>query len=184
MALFSLQGKVAVVTGGNGGIGLGIARGLAAEGCHVVLNGRDAETLTKAQTSIEALGVAQVATCLGDVTEPGTASAFVETAIRAFGRIDVLVNNVGGSTPKLLVDDTDEDWVTAFSFNLFHAVRLARLCIPAMSPGPSRRRSSSRTGARREPGSLSGQQPALGIRGYSGASQHREGQDVLAGPGR
>lgn len=128
-----LDGKVALISGSSKGIGYHIARGLAAEGCHVVLNGRDAETLAQARKQIEALGGGHVATCLGDVTEPGTAQAFVQTAIGTFGRIDVLVNNVGGSTPKLLVEDTDEDWETAFSFNLFHAVRLSRLCIPAMT---------------------------------------------------
>ena len=128
-----LGGKAALISGSSKGIGYHIARGLAAEGCHVVLNGRDEETLAQARAGIEVLGGGRVATCLGDVTEPGTAQAFVETALAAFGRIDVLVNNVGGSTPKLLVEDTDEDWETAFSFNLFHAVRLARLCIPVMT---------------------------------------------------
>ena len=127
-----LGGKTALVSGSSQGIGYHIARGLAAEGCNVVLNGRDAETLAQAQAGIESLENGKVVTCLGDVTEPGTAQTFVETALQAFGRIDVLVNNVGGSTPKLLVEDTDEDWETAFSFNLFHAVRLSRLCIPEM----------------------------------------------------
>jgi 3-oxoacyl-[acyl-carrier protein] reductase len=127
-----LGGKTALVSGSSKGIGYHIARGLAAEGCNVVLNGRNAQTLAQAGAAVEALGGGQVATCLGDVTEPGTAQAFVESALAAFGRIDVLVNNVGGSTPKLLVEDTDEDWEAAFAFNLFHAVRLSRLCIPEM----------------------------------------------------
>jgi 3-oxoacyl-[acyl-carrier protein] reductase len=125
-----LLGKVALVSGSTKGIGYQIARGLAAEGCHVVLNGRDAETLARAQATIAALNGGQVATCVGDVTDPGVAQAFVQAALDAFGRIDVLVNNVGGSTAKLLIEDTDEDWETAFAFNLFHAVRLSRLCIP------------------------------------------------------
>lgn len=127
-----LAGKAALISGSSKGIGYHIARGLAAEGCHVVLNGRDAETLAQAQAAIEALGGGQVATCHGDVTEPSVAQAFVNTALKAFGQIDILVNNVGGSTAKLLVEDTDEDWESAFAFNLFHAVRLSRLCIPEM----------------------------------------------------
>lgn len=127
-----LAGKAALISGSSKGIGFHIASGLAQEGCHVVINGRDAEKLAQAQAAIKALGGGQVATCQGDVTEPSVAQTFVETALDAFGRIDVLVNNVGGSTAKLLVEDTDEDWEAAFAFNLFHAVRLCRLCIPEM----------------------------------------------------
>ena len=127
-----LAGKTALISGSSKGIGYHIAQGLVAEGCNVVINGRSAEVLEQAKAAIEAAGGGQVAACLGDVTDPAIAQAFVDTALNTFGRIDVLVNNVGGSTPKLLVEDTDEDWQTAFQFNLFHAVRLSRLVLPEM----------------------------------------------------
>ena len=127
-----LGGKTALVSGSSKGIGFYIARGLAAEGCNVVINGRSADALEQARVAIEDMGGGQVAACLGDVTEPTTAQAFVDRALASFGRLDILVNNVGGSTPKLLVEDTDEDWVAAFQYNLLHAVRLSRLAIPQM----------------------------------------------------
>jgi 3-oxoacyl-[acyl-carrier protein] reductase len=127
-----LAGKTALISGSSKGIGFHIAQGLAAEGCNVAINGRNADVLEGARAAIAEQGGGKVVACLGDVTDPAVAQAFVDTALEAFGRIDILVNNVGGSTPKLLVEDTDEDWQTAFEFNLFHAVRLSRLAIPEM----------------------------------------------------
>jgi 3-oxoacyl-[acyl-carrier protein] reductase len=127
-----LAGKTALISGSSKGIGYHIAQGLVYEGCNVVINGRDADMLEQAKAALEAARGGQVAACIGDVTDPAVSQAFVDRALEAFGRIDILVNNVGGSTPKLLVEDTDEDWQTAFEFNLFHAVRLSRLVIPEM----------------------------------------------------
>ena len=127
-----LAGKTALISGSSKGIGYHIAQGLAAEGCNVVINGRSADVLEQAKAAIDAAGGGKAAACVGDVTQPESAQAFLDKALATFGRVDILVNNVGGSTPKLLVEDTDEDWLTAFQFNLFHAVRLARLCIPEM----------------------------------------------------
>jgi 3-oxoacyl-[acyl-carrier protein] reductase len=127
-----LAGKTALISGSSKGIGYHIAQGLVAEGCNVVINGRSADVLEQAKAALEAARGGQVAACLGDVTDPAVSQAFVDRALETFGRIDILVNNVGGSTPKLLVEDTDKDWQTAFEFNLFHAVRLSRLVIPEM----------------------------------------------------
>jgi 3-oxoacyl-[acyl-carrier protein] reductase len=127
-----LEGKVAMVSGSSKGIGYHIAKALAAEGCHVAINGRNEDSLEEARAAIEQQGGGQVVAYAGDVTQPGAAEAFVSTALEAFGQVDILVNNVGGSTPKSLVETTDEDWQMAFEFNLFHAVRLSRLAIPEM----------------------------------------------------
>jgi 3-oxoacyl-[acyl-carrier protein] reductase len=127
-----LAGKTALVSGSSKGIGYHIAQGLVTEGCNVAINGRSADVLEQAKAALEAARGGQVTACLGDITQPNSAQAFVEAALRAFGRIDILVNNVGGSAPKSLLETTDEDWLTAFEFNLFHAVRLSRLAIPEM----------------------------------------------------
>jgi 3-oxoacyl-[acyl-carrier protein] reductase len=132
-----LAGKVAMVSGSSRGIGFHIARDLAVEGCNVVINGRDADRLVEAKTAIagaivDACQECRVAAVVGDVTQPHVARAFLDTALDTFGQVDILVNNVGGSNPKSLVETTDEDWEEAFAFNLLHAVRLSRMVVPEM----------------------------------------------------
>jgi 3-oxoacyl-[acyl-carrier protein] reductase len=127
-----LKGKAAIVSGSSKGIGYYVARELAAEGCDVVISGRNEADLKRAKESIENKTKGRVTTVLGDVTQREVAEELIKTAVSQYGRVDVLVNNVGGSNPKLLLDTTDEDWQEAFEFNLFHAVRLSRRVIPEM----------------------------------------------------
>jgi 3-oxoacyl-[acyl-carrier protein] reductase len=127
-----LGDKVALVSGSSKGIGYHIAKGLLTEGCDVVINGRDEDSLAKASVMIDEQETGRVAAFHGDVTQAGAAEGFVETALDAFGRVDILVNNVGGSNPKSLLETTDADWQEAFEFNLLHAVRLSRRAIPEM----------------------------------------------------
>jgi NAD(P)-dependent dehydrogenase (short-subunit alcohol dehydrogenase family) len=88
-----LEGRVAVVTGGSRGIGAALARALKAAGAEVVISGRDAETLKATATDLGAVPV------VADALSRDQADAPVEKAIERFGGIDILVNNVGGSTP-------------------------------------------------------------------------------------
>ena len=93
-SLFDLRGKVAVVTGGNGGIGLGCARGLAKAGASIAIWSRNTEKNAAAQAELESLG-AQVLTCEIDVTESDQLDRAVSQTIEHFGGIDILFANAG-----------------------------------------------------------------------------------------
>ncbi len=122
-----LVGKAAIVTGGSRGIGKAIALGLAAEGANVAICARDGEALREAEAELRALGVDALGV-VADVTKAGDAAALVRAAAERFGRIDVLVNNVGGADAA----DTDEAWIGAFERNLLAAVRCCREAVPEM----------------------------------------------------
>ena len=115
--LFDLTGKVAIVTGGNGGIGLGIAEGLAAAGSHVVVAARDETKTEQALARIGALGVKAVGVST-DVADEASVARMVETALREFGRIDTLVNNAGISVRKPPQEYTLEEWNRVVDVNL------------------------------------------------------------------
>ncbi|MCY3767498.1 MAG: SDR family NAD(P)-dependent oxidoreductase [Gemmatimonadetes bacterium] len=127
----NLKGKLALVTGGNRGIGLATAKGLAKEGCDVAFCARREETLAQAAGEIEALGV-RVAATQADVQNADDAARFVEESAARLGGIDILINNVGGRSGDRFMDSTDEDWVETFDKNVFHGVRLTRLVVPHM----------------------------------------------------
>ncbi len=126
-----LRGKAALVTGASRGIGRGIAVALAREGCRVCLCARGAEALEEAAAEVGAMGV-ETATVVADVTTEAGIRAAVEGTLSAFGRIDVLVNNVGGVTGSSFDETSDEEWQAAFDLNLFPAVRATRLAVPHM----------------------------------------------------
>jgi 2-deoxy-D-gluconate 3-dehydrogenase len=92
--LFDLAGRVAVVTGGNGGIGFGIASGLARAGAAVVVAGRRAEKNAEAVQALERLDAKAMAFA-GDLKEESVCRALMQTAVSEFGRLDILVNNAG-----------------------------------------------------------------------------------------
>jgi 3-oxoacyl-[acyl-carrier protein] reductase len=124
-----LTGKVAIVTGGSRGIGKGIALRLAAEGCRVATCARGEEALRAAAAEIEARGVDVLALPL-DLTDAGAAQHLVEATRQHFGRIDVLVNNVGGNRRKPFVETTDDDWDAILELNLKAHLRCSRAVIP------------------------------------------------------
>jgi 2-dehydro-3-deoxy-D-gluconate 5-dehydrogenase len=99
MTLFDLTKRVAVVTGGNGGIGLGMARGLAASGATVVVAARDAEKGEAAVAALTAFGARSAFVAL-DVADEGSCRAMTEVATARFGRLDILINNAGTSIRK------------------------------------------------------------------------------------
>ena len=127
-----LTGKVAVVTGGSRGLGLGAAEALIAEGAHVVICARGAEQLQRAveQLRASATAGAKAEGVAADVsTEAGVASV-IDTTIAKFGRLDVLVNNVGVAKGADLETTSDAEWQEAFDFTLFPAIRASRLAVP------------------------------------------------------
>jgi 2-deoxy-D-gluconate 3-dehydrogenase len=131
MNMFDLSGRVAVVTGGNGGIGLGMAKGLAAAGATVVLAGRNA---TKGATAVkqikEAGGKAEFAEV--DVTSEASCRVLIDHAAAEHGRLDVLVNNAGTNirkTPDIL---KLEEWHTIMDTNLTSAFVCSHAAYPHM----------------------------------------------------
>jgi 2-deoxy-D-gluconate 3-dehydrogenase len=125
--LFDLTGKVAVVTGGNGGIGLGMAQGIASLGAKIVIAGRNA---AKAESALASLpGAVFVA---ADVTKKADCEALVARAVEVFGRLDVLVNNAGTSIRKMPQDFSEAEWHAVLDTNLTSAFLCAQAAYPAM----------------------------------------------------
>ena len=127
----NLKNKVVVVTGASRGIGKAIALGFAKEGAKLSICGRTPETLESAAEEIKSPG-AEVFAKPTDVTNGGEAKAFVNAILDQYGRIDVLVNNVGGSKKTPTLEISDEEWVEMLDFNAVNAARMSQLVIPAM----------------------------------------------------
>lgn len=132
--LFALSGKVAIVTGGNGGIGLGMARGLAAQGAKVVIAARDAKKSKTAVENLKALGADAMAIAV-DVTDPKSVAALVKETIKTFGGVDILINNAGINIRKTPDAMTLEEWTKVMDTNLTSAF----LCSQAVHPEMKRR---------------------------------------------
>lgn len=125
-----LTDKVAIVTGSSRGLGLASARALAAEGARVVLCARGADALAAAGAALG--GGARVATVVADVSTPEGAARVVDGALDAFGRVDILVNNVGKAGGAGIAETSDEEWQSALDHTLFPAIRMSRLVVPHM----------------------------------------------------
>lgn len=124
-----LSDKVAIVTGSSRGLGFASARALHAEGCRVVLCARGAEALAAAAS---ALGPDRVHTVVADVSTAEGAAHVVAGTLRTFGRVDVLVNNVGKAGGGGIDTTDDAMWREAIDQTLFPAIRLSRLVVPHM----------------------------------------------------
>jgi len=141
-----LSEKVCVVTGSTAGIGLHVARQLQAEGARVVTTGR----------TTDGIGELHVA---ADITRRDTPDEIMRAATGAFGRIDCLVNNAGGTDIRKLHELTDDDWQASFELNLMSAVRMTRAVLPGM-----RERGA---GAIVNVSSTAGKRPSGGMPDYS-----------------
>jgi NAD(P)-dependent dehydrogenase (short-subunit alcohol dehydrogenase family) len=131
-----LQGQVAVVTGGNRGIGLAIAEALAAEGAKVILFGRDRAALRHATTVLSKYGN-PVLPVEGDVTQEISVIALFEEIRRRFGRVDILINNAG-IAPSSTVAETHLDvWKKTIDTNLTGTFLCCRAALPLMKAGAS-----------------------------------------------
>jgi len=126
-----LEGRVAAITGGTRGIGLGIAQAFLAEGAKVVINGRSAD---KGKRALEEMGAGDAAHFIaGDVRVQADVEAFVDGAIDRYGRIDILVNNAGGSSGFAPVSElSDEAWNEALNWMLNATFRATRRALPDM----------------------------------------------------
>ena len=128
----SLKGRVALVGGASQGIGHAIARLLAAEGAAVAIVARRSEPLEAAAQAIRDESGATVLPIAADIRRADDCARIVETAARAFGRIDVLVNNDGAPPLGLLSEFDDAAWDKAVQQNLMSVVRLTRGAVPLM----------------------------------------------------
>ena len=128
---FDLSGRVALVTGGNGGIGLGMATGLARAGAAVLVAGRNGAKNAAAIKTLQALG-AQVAAAEADVSTEAGCRALIGAALERFGRLDILVNNAGTNIRKQPQEYTLDEWKTVLDTNLTSAFLCSQAAYPAM----------------------------------------------------
>ena len=132
-----LKERVAIITGGDSGIGRAVALAYAKEGANLVLNYLSEEHSDAEETKrlAEEAG-AQVVLAPGDISEPGTSDMIVKTALDTFNKIDILVNNAAVQYPvDHFVDLTNEQWHKTFSINLDGIFYLSKAVIPHMKPG-------------------------------------------------
>lgn len=128
MTLFDLSGRVAIVTGGNGGIGLGMARGMAAAGAIVVVAARDT---AKSEAALATLGAKSVFAVL-DVADESSCRAVIEQTVERFGRLDILVNNAGMSIRKPPEAYSAMEWRAVLDTNLNGTLFCAQAAYVAM----------------------------------------------------
>jgi len=140
-SLLGLEGKIAVVTGASQGVGLGCARQFVRAGADVVITGRRAEPLEKAAAELRGAG-REILAVVGDAEEPGDVARLVAATKERFGRVDVLVNNVGGRRGKpegTLLESGPDYWRGTLDRNLmsvFHCTQaFARFMIETGRPG-------------------------------------------------
>ncbi len=128
---FRLDDQVAIVTGAGRGIGAATAVALAEAGADVVLSSRTAEQLEAVAKQVEAVG-RRAAIVPADLSDLDAVAGLAGTAREAFGRIDVVVNNVGGTMPRPFLDTSPRRLIEAFSFNVATAHALTRAAVPIM----------------------------------------------------
>ena len=129
MSIFDLSGRVAVITGGNGGIGLGIAQALATAGCSVSIWGRNSDKNSAAATTM-AGAAGKVDTRVCDVSDPAAVRDAMKATLDRFGRVDGCFANagIGGGGRRAFIDRTEEEWRKMFATNLdgvFHVFQAA-----------------------------------------------------------
>jgi 2-deoxy-D-gluconate 3-dehydrogenase len=129
--LFDLSGKVAIVTGGNGGIGLGMARGLAEAGAAIAIVARNEAKSNEAVAELRQLG-AKAISVVTDVTDKAAVAAMVERIASELGRIDILVNNAGINIRKPPHALDIEEWNRVIATNLTSAFLCSQAVHPAM----------------------------------------------------
>ena len=127
-----LAGKVAVVTGGSVGIGLAIARGLAAEGAHLALCARDADRLESVAAGLRDEFGVRVSATAADVATPDGTATLAEAVDAAYGGADILINNAGTGSEETILEAPDERWQAYWDLHVMAAVRLARALAPGM----------------------------------------------------
>jgi 2-deoxy-D-gluconate 3-dehydrogenase len=134
--VFDLKGKVAIVTGGNGGIGLGMARGLATAGARIVVAGRNAQKSAAAVQELAGLG-AEANSVAVDVTDEAAVGRMMQTTLERCGRLDILINNAGTNIRKPLHQYSLDEWRQVMDTNLTSAFLCSRAAYPALKAAGS-----------------------------------------------
>ena len=134
--LFSLDGKVAIVTGASSGLGVAFAQGFAEAGADVVLGARRADKLADTAALVEKAGRRAIAVAT-DVASPEDCQALVDSAMETFGRVDVLINNAGIGTAVPATRETPEQFRQVIDVNLNGCYWMAQACGRVMEPGSS-----------------------------------------------
>ena len=132
MSLFNLSGKVALVTGGNGGIGLGMAQGLADAGAAILVAGRNDEKNAAAVATLVESG-SDAAAATADVTDEAAVAAMVEAALSRWGRLNILVNNAGINIRKEPQELSLDEWRSVLDTNLTSAFLCSQAVYPYMA---------------------------------------------------
>ena len=139
MELFDLHGKVAIVTGGNGGLGRGMAIGLASAGADIVIAARNQAKTAATATEFRARYGVRVLELSVDVCEETTVHAMVEQTLHTFGRVDILVNNAGTNIRKPPEQLSAAEWHTILDTNLSSAFLCSQAVYAPMVQGGGER---------------------------------------------
>src|SRR5690242_2991039 len=129
--MFKLTGKVAIVTGGNGGLGLGMARGLAKAGARVVIAARNQEKSNSAITELRTFGANPLALAV-DVTDERSVETMITETVERCGRLDILINNAGTNIRKPPQELSLEEWREVLDVNLTGTFLCSRSAYPHM----------------------------------------------------
>lgn len=135
MDLFDLRGKVAIVTGGNGGLGRGMALGLAAAGANLVIAARDQAKTAETAAELRQLYGVEVLEVQVDVCDESSVHAMVEQTLNAFGRLNILVNNAGTNIRRPPEELSMDDWRTIMDTNLTSTFLCSQAVYDAMVQG-------------------------------------------------
>jgi NAD(P)-dependent dehydrogenase (short-subunit alcohol dehydrogenase family) len=133
---FSLEGKVAIVTGASAGLGVAIAQGLAEAGADVALGARRIEALEETRELVEAAGRRAIAVAT-DISDQAQCQALVDATMAEFGRLDVLVNNAGIGTATPALRETPEDFRKVLDVNISGSFWMAQAAARVMKEGSS-----------------------------------------------
>ena len=129
---FGLRDKIAIVTGGSDGLGRATAEFFAREGAKVVICGRRVDHLKEAAKALSDTTGGDVRAVPADVSKADDCKNLVAETLKAFGGVDILINNAGTSAAAALEDVSDEDWQFDFDLKVMAAVRLCRLVVPEL----------------------------------------------------
>jgi NAD(P)-dependent dehydrogenase (short-subunit alcohol dehydrogenase family) len=136
MSMFDLSGRVALVTGGNGGIGLGLARGLARCGAAVMVAGRDAGKNAAAVEELSSIGAAKADSVVADITDEAAVAAMVDATASRLGGLDILVNNAARQQARPSLDAIlSEDFDATLKTNLYAMFWITKAALPHLKPG-------------------------------------------------
>jgi 3-oxoacyl-[acyl-carrier protein] reductase len=171
-----LEGTAAIVGGASAGMGLAIARALAAEGSSVTMCARGEDRLRESAT-----GIAGAIAIAGDVRDQAILQRLVDETVSARGRLDIVVNNAGGPPPGTFESTPDEAWADAFELSLRSVVRLTRLALPHLRASGRGRIVNITSWSVREPIANLMLSNAIrpGVVGWAKALAHEVGRDGI-----